>query len=426
MNLRLFSCRRSGWKVASLSLFLMLGFRPDCTYGAIGINGSASVWAYMNDDSIEHVHVVPVLSFTLKDPANPTWRFETSLRGYSDVRHHTSYDRELKVLRGVLIYTPQNSKWELRLGQQWLQEGVGRGNVAGVWARYKVDAHTSAAVYGGARLANTLDLEHKNDNEGIAAGFQARTRLEPLNCSASYFYVAKHGDLLYHAAGLEANGRFGYGLAGRARFEMNLGQTSVERAQILGEWQARSNVLVSAEFRSQQPRVYEDSFFTIFLSEASTEYVRASARWNFYKFFYVRGTGSTLMSENPDPLYKVQGALGCRHIEAGYTHWVSVAKGEMDGIFAQGNWAYRDFLRAYAGYDFSKGSNADTQPDGESHAAYLGATVTPCSPIDFTARVEQVSDLRYKNDWRGLLGLTLRYDSQCWASGCGSCCGGAR
>jgi hypothetical protein len=382
---------------------------------AVRVNGSASVWAYTREDSVNHVQVVPVLSFTLGELHDRDLRFEASLRGYTDVRCSKSEDRELRLLRGVFIYTPSAKPYELRLGQQWLSEGVGRGNLTGVWGRYRIDARTSVTAYAGARLQNSLSLQNRNDEPGTAAGIHIRTRLDPVNVGASYYYVHKDGKLLYHAAGLEAQSRILRTLSARGRFEMNVEQGVVERAQIMTDWQARTDLLVTAEFRSQAPRLFEDSYFTRFLSEASTEFARASARWVFYRDFYARGGGTILFTEEPDPLYKAQVTFGWRkNIEIGYTHWLSVSSAVMNGLFAQASYRFHDKAEAFGGVDWSRGSDpeGDLKPKTDTHAAHFGGSVTPILPLTVTARAEQIGDLVHSSDWRGLAALTVRFASR--------------
>jgi hypothetical protein len=376
-------------------------------------DGSASVWTYLRNDSTDHVYVVPAFSFTAGDLGMKALRFEGSLRGFSDVRGGKSEERMLRILRGVLVYAPEQKPYEARLGQQWLTEGVGRGNVAGLWLRYRFDKRTSLTIYGGSRIAESISLQETNRYQGYAVGLAARAYLEPFNVGASYYYLGKSGNLLYHAAGLDANGRLSRSLAVRARFEMNVKQAAVERAQILADWRARSNVQVTGEFRSQAPRIFEDSYFTIFLSEASTTYGRANLRWEFHKPFYGRAGGTVLFSESPDPLYKVQLALGHRFAEIGYTHWLSVNKGVMDGMFLQATYRFRDRYDFFAGYDWAHGSNADSdlKPATDSHAAYFGGTAEILRPLSVTARAEQVRDVERSSDWRGLLGVTARFSN---------------
>lgn len=397
-----------------LGVFILTAFLQITTASAaVFSNGSASVWAYMRDDSIEHTQVVPTFSFTVGDLGMKALRFEGSLRGYTDIRGGKSEQRELRILRGLFVYAPDTRPYELRLGQQWLSEGVGRGNLAGLWLRYRPDKRNALTVYGGSRIANSLSLEETNTYQGYALGLNVRSRIEPLSVGMSVYYLGRDGDVRYAAAGLDANGRFSSRLAMRGRFEMNIEQSAVERAQVLAEVKARRNVLVTGEFRAQAPRVFEDSYFTLFLGEAHTTFGRAAVRWDFHKSFYTRAGGSILFADNPDPLYKVRLSAGHRYAEIGYTHWLSVSRGTMDGLFVQAQYRFKDRVDLYGGYDWSHGSNADTdlKPASDSHAAYFGGTADIADALSVTLRGEQVRDLVRENDWRALLGVTARFSN---------------
>jgi len=400
-------------QVSLLGLVVLMGWIfASAAWASPKITGTASVWAYARDDSIEHVQAVPLISFIARDCVHRDLHFEGSLRGFTDLRHDKSEDRELRILRAVFVYEPHGTPWEVRLGQQWLSEGVARGNVAGAWLRYRLKK-TAFTVFGGSRLQNALSVQDKNPLQGYAAGMNVRSRIKRCNVGLSYFYIGQGKDLLFQAAGVDAAGRVHRNLDLRARLEMNLEQSSIERGQLLAQWRACPDLLVAAEVRTQTPRIYEDSFFTIFLEDASTTYGRASARWTFYKTIYAKVGGMTLFSSNPDPLYKVRAAFGCPNLEVGYTHWLSVAKGVMDGLYAQASYRFNEKCDLFGGYDFAHGSNADPDLRAEtsSHAAYLGGSATPFQALTLTLRVEEIRDEVHSQDWRGLFGITTRFSN---------------
>ena len=220
---------------------------------------------------------------------------------------------------------------------------------------------------------------------------------------ASWFYVGKDDQLLFHGAGVDASGLVACDVMARGRFDINLDRGTVEKAQLLADWSPSRRVDVTGEFRMQTPRVFEDSYFRIFLSEAATTFARLGGLWYFRENLYVRGMGTMLFSENPDPLYKAQVAVGHRVIELGYTRWLSVSKAEWNGLFGNAKVHWSDKGAVFAGFDFARGSNAETnlRPARESQALYFGADVTPMNYLTLSARAEQVKDDRHR-EWRGL------------------------
>ena len=384
---------------------------------AATVTGSASVWGYVRNDTSKHVQVAPTVSFNLRDFGIKSLRFESSVRGFSDIRHNNSEDRSLRIWRAVFVYAPEKSPWEARLGQQWLTEGVGRGNVAGLWVKRKLDAVSSVTVYGGAQVLSSIDLEQTNRYQGIAAGVHGQSKINRFNIGASYFYVGKD-KLLYQGAGVEASGRIVRALTGRGRFDINLQQGSVEKAQVLLDWWAHRKVDVTGEFRVEQPRIFEDSYFKIFLGQVNTTFGRVGAMWKFYKMFYVRGSGTMLFAEGAgnSGLFKAQAAAGfnaCRSLEVGYTHWTSVDKAKWDGFFGQFRCKCFKRLDAFAGFDFARGSNAETTllPAQDSQALYFGAEVTPIPALSLSARAEQIKDPQYSSQWRGLFSLSTHFSN---------------
>ena len=96
----------------------------------------------------------------------------------------------------------------MRLGQQWLNEGVGRDHVAGLWARYRSTSAPPFTAFGGERVAREISLQERYHEQGEAFGVNLRTHLTPVNVGLSWYYLQNDGKVLYHAAGIDANGRF--------------------------------------------------------------------------------------------------------------------------------------------------------------------------------------------------------------------------
>ena len=296
-NRKYFMPPKTGILVAVL--LLVCGILLASPAEAASVDGSASVWTYFRDDSVDHVLIIPTLSLTFKEFAGDDWRIETSLRGYSDLRNGEAHNEQIRILRGVVIFAPARSNWEVRLGQQWLTEGVGRGNVAGPWIKHKF-GKSSLTIYGGARLQNSYSFKVPYPTNGIALGAHARARAGGTKLGASYFFLGSHGDMLFHAAGVEANTALARTLSAHARFDLNLGQSTIETAQLLADWTPAKPIQFTGEFRVHTPRVFDDSYFTRFLEDASLMQLRGGARWNFYEDFYVKGLGQTLFTDFPD------------------------------------------------------------------------------------------------------------------------------
>jgi hypothetical protein len=388
----------------------MIAAFPGSSPGATTYSGSVSMWSYAVDDSVDHVYLLPAATLNLYNVGWQDLSFQTALRGFVDYRNSRPFSQQIRVLRGLFVYEPSGSHWEWRAGQQWLTEGVGRGNLAGLWTKYAFSRKTSVAVYAGARLANSLYINEMNPEQGYAAGLHAKSRLSFGTVGASYYYLARRSKLLYHAAGAEASYTALQNWLWTARFDLNVAQGSIEKLQLIGLWDARSNVEVTGEARIQTPRVYEDSFFTYFLSDATTDFVRGSARWTFYKTLYLKGGGTALFSDARTET-KIMAALGIPELEVGYSKWATIENGELDGFYAKALYRFIHQAEILGGYDFSRGSNSDLLKKNESQVAYVGAGVDVGRTFSVTVRGEQIRDLLHKMDYRGLASLTARFSN---------------
>ncbi len=405
----------ASWKTEStrrfpLLLLLFLLFGLCASASAAVVSGRASVWSYAREDTANHVVVVPQLSVTIHQLGRESLSFQTTLRGFYDFRDGESSDEQVRIQRAVFIYAPRKSRWEIRAGQQWLTEGVGRGTIAGLWARYKASPKLSLTAYGGPRLSRSISLVTGNEDNGIAAGVHARTKIGRHRLGLSYTYTGKEGDILYHGVGVDGVGRFHSKLNLRARLHMNLEQSTVETAQLVAAWKACEKVDVTAELRRQTPRIFEDSYFVRFLEHASTDFVRAAMRWTFYKTLYMKPGASALFAED-ELFYKVRLAFGIPIVEFGFTHWLSISEGAMDGFYGQAQYRIGRFGQVFGGFDFSKGSNSDMREDVNSHVTYLGARYNITNAINVSGRVEHIEDFERSEDIRGLFSLSARFST---------------
>jgi hypothetical protein len=398
--------RLSKWTMVCFTAAAIL-FGAEAAYSAV-LSGRAAIWSYVHEDSVQHVQFVPMLSLTSYQIGHPALSLETTLRGFTDLRDGESSDESIRIHRLLLRYKPKRGPWEARCGQQWISEGVGRGNVAGLWGRYAFSKETNLTAYAGWRLPSSVSLDETVPNEGISAGFNARTKIRRTQLGVSYFYVLKNSNVLFHGVGLDGITRPTHDLSVRARLHMNMEEGVIETAELAGQWQARSNLFISAVARNHVPRILEDSFFARFLEEAGTTSARASARWSFYRSVYATGTGTTVFTEEK-MLYKVSGGVGIPHAELGYTHWLSASDGDMDGFYGQAFYRLGEVFDFKAGFDYSRGSNSEIRPNTESQSAWLGGTWSPVKALSIGIRGEHLRDRLYSDDWRGLFSLSYSF-----------------
>lgn len=375
---------------------------------AATLDGRFGLWTYLRDDSVDHVQVVPLLSLNVHRFGGGAWSFQSAFRGYADYQNGDANGTSaFRLNRAVLIWKPQGKRYELRAGQQWLNEGIGRGNVAGLWASYKPCPFGDFRVYAGARTPSSFSLDETTPNEGIMAGVNLQRRFGERRFGLSYSYVAKDGEVLYSGAGFDYNCTSMPDVSVRARLHYNLMQSNVETGQISAYWEASDKLMLSLDARTQAPRVFEDSFFAQFLEESKTSSVRSGGQYEFYKQFHVSGMGYLVFTEE-DMLYKARAGVGCRKIELGYTHWLSAGEGDMDGFYGQIRHEYKQF-EGNAGFDYSRGSNSEIRPNTEAQVIYGGVEWSPQRMIALGARIEHLKNEHFEEDWRALFSLSTSF-----------------
>jgi hypothetical protein len=384
---------------------------------ATAISGRLSMWSYLQDDSVDHAMVVPSLSLNAYQLGHRDLSFQTTLRGFSDIRNGESSDEQVRIQRAVLIFTPHESKWQVRLGQQWINEGVGYGNLAGVWAQFKPCPMGALTGYVGSRTAKTIYLDSDdgdNMDDGLAAGLRMQRRFGNYHVGLSYTNLTKDGEVRFSGAGIDASSKFCKNLFVRGRLHMNLEESALETGQLLASLTPRKDLQLTGEVRSQIPRVFEDSYFARFLEDAQSNLARGSVRWTFYENYFIKSSGHVLFTEDQN-LWKARLGVGDEGFEIGYTHWLSVAEGDWDGFYgiAKGSIDIndREYGNLFAGFDFAKGSNSDIREDRESQSAYYGIEINRLRAFDFSARMEHIRDQAHKTDWRGLFGITWKFST---------------
>ncbi len=378
---------------------------------AASVSGRFGLWTYVRDDSVDHVQIVPLLSLNIHRFGGGAWSFESTLRGYADYQNgDDNGSTALRVNRALLIWRPQASPWEVRAGQQWIAEGIGRGNVAGLWGRYNFNSTTDMRAYAGSRLPVSLSLDESIPDEGVAAGLNLYKRFGRTRVGLSYYYVGKDSDVLFSGIGLDASTKPSADLSLRARLHMNIEQSNIETGQVTAYWQAMEKLLVSADVRTQTPRIFEDSFFAMFLEDSKTNAARAGAQWTFYDEFYATGMGYLVFTEE-DMLYKTRAGLGCKKLEFGYTHWLSAGLGDMDGFYGEAHHTYKE-LEGRAGFDYSRGSNSEIRPNTESQVIYGALDWNACNRSSVGIRVEHLKDPTHTEDWRALFSLMTNFRSK--------------
>ena len=173
-----------------------------------------------------------------------------------------------KVHNAYLNFLSPCRKWDARVGRQFVYSGVMNGTVDGLLLNIRPIKNLTLKLLAGmdAPFDRTLKLT-KWDDGNVLGAYGGYGLSDALNLKLSYVQKSRSDEIYWQLAGGSFSGKLMNHLYYQAQYEHNLKtsayQTMRYRLNYLTEkW------TVFAEYNSQRPRIYEDSFFQIFKQTA--------------------------------------------------------------------------------------------------------------------------------------------------------------
>jgi len=158
-----------------------------------------------------------------------------------------------------------------RFGRQFVYRGTINGTFDALSLRYRPSAEWDVQAVAGlaAPFARDLDFTPESDNlnlwdeRGSLGVFASRTFGRRVRTNASWFQRNRSGDVAWSLAGVGFSAGYGTDRFVQAEVEYNVEQENIQRMRVR-DWGQIGPVLLTIEFSTQRPRVYEDSFFARF------------------------------------------------------------------------------------------------------------------------------------------------------------------
>jgi hypothetical protein len=173
-----------------------------------------------------------------------------------------------KVHNAYLNWLSPCKKFEVRLGRQFLYAGVMNGTVDAFQLTARPVKNMNLRLVAGTEAPFERTLKMTGWDKGnVLGGYGSYRVSEMLNINASYYQKTRNDNLYWQLAGGAITGKLMNQLYYQANFDYNLKASDYQgmRYRIsyyLSKW------FFSAEYNSQKPRIYEDSFFQIFEQKA--------------------------------------------------------------------------------------------------------------------------------------------------------------
>ncbi len=296
--------------------------------------------------------------------------------------------------------------YRVRVGRMFYYKGVINGTI---------DAGEVAATFGGKLQLNAVigtespfdrKFKIKNWDNGNVLGGYLSYRL-PWNNSinVSYFQKERLSELYWQVFGSSLQGYLGNYLNYYLRYDHNLlsEQYQAMRYRLIFNKEKWS---LGVEYNAQQPRIYEDSYFTIFEVDAYRQ-IRAIGTYWLGKVEFGLQYLYTMYDEDNDN--RIIASLGTRRYGSFGVVYQTGYGGENVGYYADlryefiPNWTAH-FYNSY--YKFERALTSISQ-DAVAFRAGLGYRWTNRFIVE--GEVQQSSNSYYSNDFRGLMRLTYLF-----------------
>jgi hypothetical protein len=295
---------------------------------------------------------------------------------------------------------------DVRAGRQFLYNGVINATADAVNIGVAVSDRIDLRVVGGVSAPEDRDFDVLTLKEGGVFGAYGSARLAPqAKLDLSYFQRTRSDELAWQLLGSALTGQLTGFLAYFVQFDYNL-QTSDYQGMRYRLTYLSPRIQLSAEYQSQRPRVYEDSFFNRFELFAFNQ-IRGAATYrmgryavtvqDLYTLYQEGETGNQIMAS----LDAFWGSIGIVY-QSGFG-------GDRFGLFGTARYEFLPGLaaKAHASYYDYQRFTASFDEDATAYSA--GLDYRPSRSVILDAEVQQSLNSLYDDKLRGLFRFTYLF-----------------
>jgi hypothetical protein len=323
------------------------------------------------------------------------------LSTYLRVAKRGDEDWEEKVYNLYADWKAPKKPFSLRLGRQFLYYGVINGTSDGVLVSGSPYKNLNIKLFGGLAAPPARDFDVLKWDEGNVLGGYASYRFPwEFKLDLSYFQKSRNKETVWQLVGAGLSGKLRENIYYQAQLDHNLNTEEIQGMRY------RLNYLyhkwtLSAEYNSQRPRVYEDSYFRIFKLDAYNQF-RGGVTYNLNQ--YQLGVQYLFTAVEYDETNQV--------IVTGGLPWGIVGLVYQDGFGGKNTGLYGelryDVFKQLTVRAFSSHYNYERQTTVISEDATSvsgGLDYRPFKYLTLQADVQQSINSIYEDDIRGLFRL---------------------
>lgn len=401
-----------------LMLFLSL---PVFSQVRVSGNLQSALYAWENTAENQLYDFYQYAQFRLQPSQNPDFYLGTYFRFARTGQERLSgeeiyaegedvYDWDDRLYNLYVHWKTPNKRLMLRLGRQFVYQGVINGTLDGLLASVKATDDLTIKVFAGLEAPESRAFELRKADEGTALGGYLSYRLPWQNkIDLSYFQKtrkipkphAEETETVWQLLGLAFTGQT-KSLYYQAYYDHNLKSEEFQgmRYRLTYYWRQWS---VMGEYNSQRPRLYEDSFFRVFKIDAYNQ-MRAGITYDINR--YQVGLQYIFTDVHYSESNQFLLSLGNPWGNIGLVLQTGDA-GENFGAYGQIRYPVMTQLtaKAYAAYYSYERQTTVISEDAVGLSA--GLEYRPIQLVSLEGEIQQSNNSLFKNDTRGLLRLNI-------------------
>lgn len=365
-------------------------------------------YVYEGDSTTQHRQVYQALSFRWDRLAAEPLSLVGFMRYQGDNADDFSQSSLLKVHSLYLRLKPR-STCELRLGRQFLAEGVTVGTYDVLKLKSAPVSWGSATIWGG--LAAPPDRAAELQSSDSAPSFGVALRGRPSNSvkiTASYLRQERDGDLFRHRAGVSSSFILVPKVSGNALAHFNLeGPNAIDRLRLLLRYLPSDGIRLFSEFAVGSPQLPPDSPFENIEIE-TFQLFRVGGAYRVTEGYWVGlRVQSFISSDEPNSTLGLSlegpwGTLGYRQRFGDF--------GDESGVWGSVLYEVTSYARVYGSADFSRYKFEEYDEEDQA-AIQAGVRLIPLRSLECDASLQGLKNYQFDSDIRGLLRVKWSFGS---------------
>lgn len=391
---------------------LSFGFL-NSTSAQVTYNGwwQSNLYVWENPEDARYYNFYQGLQFRISPENYSDFYLNTYLR----LAYRHDLDEMQEKVHNLYLNWNVGENYRVRVGRQFLYYGVINGTLDAISFSGRFLKNVQAHAVIGTEAPYSRELDVVEWEQGNILGAFASYKLPGSNSlDVSYFQKQRESNLYWQQLGSTFQGTIQQRVNYYFRMDYNLLSDSYQTVRgrlsyLTHRWS------VNAEYNSQRPRIYEDSFFNIFKVNPYNQ-IRLGGNYHFRNLELGIQLLHTVYNVNEfyilfrdDNDFRVVGSVG--HKKFGTVGMIvqNGFGGENIGYFADVRYEFLPNLSARLYNSYFNYERTSTNISEDALAFMVGLGYRYKRVLLLEGEIQQSSNNIYKNDTRGLLRLTYLF-----------------